>query len=179
MLNTSLALRYARAIYKISQSLGNTKKVCVDLREISQSIDASGDLKRVLYHPGITSGEKKQVVSELFSKKSESVTLKFIGYLIDKKRIFHVASISACFSAMLDSDENRVVAKVESLNPLSGETLKKIKERLIKGLEKDVVITANVNPSLMGGIRLILGDRVIDGSIAYQLKRLSETITAF
>ena len=179
MLNTSLALRYARAIYKISQSLANTKKVCEDLREISRCIDASSDLKRVLYHPGITPDEKKQVINELFSKKCESVTLKFIGYLIDKKRIFHVTAVSACFSAMLDRDENRVVAKVESRSALSGETLKKIKERLVKGLEKDVVVTSAVNPSLMGGMRLILGDRVIDGSIVYQLKRLSETITAF
>lgn len=179
MINTSLALRYARAIYKISQTLGNTKKVCADLLEISRCIDESRDLKRVLYHPGITPAEKKQVVNELFSKKCESASLKFIGYLIDKKRMFHVSIIAQCFSAMLDGDENRVVAKVESTRPLSGETLKKIKERLAKGLEKDIVITSTVNPSLMGGMRLILGDRVIDGSISYQLKRLSETITAF
>jgi F-type H+-transporting ATPase subunit delta len=179
MLNTSLALRYARAIYKISQSLANTKKVCDDLREISQCIDASRDLKRVLYHPSITPDEKKQVVNELFSKKCETVTLKFIGYLIDKKRTFYITVIAQCFSDMLDSDENRVVAKVESHQPLTGEALKKIKERLVKGLGKDIVITSIVNPSLMGGIRLILGDRVIDGSIAYQLKRLSESITAF
>ena len=179
MLNTSLALRYARAIYKISQTLGNTKKVCVDLREVSQCIDSSSDLKRVLYHPGITPDEKKQVVNELFTKKCEAVTLKFIGYLIDKKRSFYITVISQCFSDMLDSDENRAVVKVESHQPLNGETLKKIKERLVKGLEKDIVITSIVNPSLMGGMRLILGDMVIDGSIAYQLKRLSETITAF
>jgi F-type H+-transporting ATPase subunit delta len=179
MLNTSLALRYARAIYKIAQTLGTTKKVCADLLEISQCIDTNRDLKRVLYHPGITSDEKKRVLDDLFSKKCESTTLKFIGYLIDKKRTFHITAIAQCFSAMLDSDENRVVAKVESMSPLSGETLKKIKERLVKGLEKDIIITSIVNPSLMGGMRLILGDRVIDGSIAYQLKRLSETITAF
>jgi F-type H+-transporting ATPase subunit delta len=179
MLNTSLALRYARAIYKIAQTLGTTKKVCDDLREISQATDASKDLKRVLYHPGITPEEKKQVINELFSKKCEAVSLKFVGYLIDKKRTFHITAISQCFSAMLDSDENRVVVKVESHQTLTGETLKKIKERLARGLEKDIVITSIVNPSLMGGLRLILGDRVIDGSIAYQLKRLSETITAF
>jgi F-type H+-transporting ATPase subunit delta len=179
MLNTSLALRYARAIYKISQLLEVTKKVRDDLQNISECIDSSTDLKRVLYHPGITPDEKKKVLSELFSHSSESVTLRFIGFLIDKKRIFYCSTIALCFSAILDSDENRVVAKVESLRPLSGETLKKIKDRLVKGLEKDVVITSVVNPSLLGGMRLILGDKVIDGSIAYQLKRLSETVTAF
>jgi F-type H+-transporting ATPase subunit delta len=179
MLNTSLALRYARAIYKISQLLEVTKKVRDDLQEISECIDSSADLKRVLYHPGITPDEKKQVLSELFSKKCEGVTLRFIGFLIDKKRIFYCSVITQCYSALLDIDENRTMVTVESMRLLSGETLKKIKESLVKGLGKDVVITSIVNPSLMGGLRLILGDRVIDGSIAYQLKRLSETITAF
>jgi len=179
MLNTSLALRYARAIYQISRLLNVTHKVHDDLLNISECIDSSADLKRVLYHPGITPDEKMQVVNELFSKTCESVTLRFIGYLIDKKRTFYITAIALCFSALLDSDENRVVVKVESYQQLTGETLKKIKERLVKGLEKDVVITSIVNPSLMGGLKLILGDRVIDGSIAYHLKRLSETITAF
>jgi F-type H+-transporting ATPase subunit delta len=179
MFNTSLALRYARAIYAISQVSGTQKKVCEDLKDISQCIDASSDLKRVLYHPGITADEKKHVLAELFSKRSEAVTLRFVGFLIDKKRIFYCGAIAQCFSALLDTEENRVMVKVESMNPLSGEALKRIKERLIKGLGKDVVITPVVVPSLMGGLRLILGDRVIDGSIEYQLKRLSETVTAF
>jgi len=179
MFNTSLALRYARAIYNISHVLGTQKKVCEDLKGISQCIDASSDLKRVLYHPAVTADEKKHLLAELFSKDCEAVTLRFIGFLIDKKRIFYCGAIAQCFSALLDADENRVLVKVESMNPLSGEAIKRIKERLVKGLGKDVVITPVIVPSLMGGLRIILGDRVIDGSIAYQLKRLSETITAF
>jgi F-type H+-transporting ATPase subunit delta len=166
-------------LYKISTTLGNARKVRDNLREISSCIDANKDLKRVLYHPGITPEEKKQVLSGLFASSCESATLKFFGYLIDKKRIFHATAISLCFSAMLDDDENRVSVKVESISVLSGEAIKKIKDRLVKTLAKDIVITAEVNPSLMGGMRLILGDMVIDGSIAYQLKRLSEKITAF
>ncbi len=179
MLNTSLALRYARALYQISKLLEVTKKVRDDLHTISECIDSSADLRRVLYHPGITPEEKKQVVNELFSKRCEGITLRGIGFLIDKKRTFYIAAISRCFSALLDDDENRILVKVESMNPLSGEAIKRIKERLIKGLGKDVVITAVVVPSLMGGLRLILGDRVIDGSIAYHLKKLSESVTEF
>ena len=179
MLNTSLALRYARALYKISTTLGNTRKVCDNLREISHCIDTSRDLKRVLYHPEITPEEKKQVMSDLFASTCESVTMKFIGYIIDKKRIFHCTAISQCFSGLLDEDENRLNVKVESFTLLPGETLKKIKEQLVKSLTKDIVLTSDVLPALMGGVRITLGDRVIDGSIAYQLKRLSETITAF
>jgi F-type H+-transporting ATPase subunit delta len=179
MLNTSLALRYARAFYKIATSLGKAGKASEELRQISHLIDTSADIKRVLYHPAITADEKKRVLAELLSKHCESATLRFLGYLIDKKRIFHLTAIAKCVSDILDEDENRLKVKVESFTHLPGETLKKIRERLVKSLNKDIVLTSDVLPSLMGGVRLTLGDRVIDGSIAYQLKRLSETITAF
>jgi F-type H+-transporting ATPase subunit delta len=179
MLNTSLSLRYARAFYKIATSLGNAIKVADDLREISRIIDNSGDIKRVLYHPGITPLEKKNVLDELFSKQCESVTLKFLGYLIDKKRILYLSAIAKCVAEMRDKDENRVNVKVESFTIVPGETMKKIKERMVASLAKNVVLTQEVVPSLMGGMRIILGDGVIDGSLSYQLKRMSETITSF
>jgi F-type H+-transporting ATPase subunit delta len=179
MLNTSLALRYARAIYKISVSLGKARKVADDLNAIAHCIDTSSDLKRVLYHPAITPAEKMKVLNELFAKQCESVSLKFMEFLIDKKRIFYCSVISQCVSALLDEHENRVIVKVESFQQVPGEALKKIKERLAKNLGKDIELTTNVVPSLMGGMRIILGDMVIDGSIAYRLKRLSETMTEF
>ncbi|HUI93094.1 MAG TPA: ATP synthase F1 subunit delta [Chitinivibrionales bacterium] len=179
MFNTSLALRYARGLHKISITLGNTAKVCENLNDISHSIDANPDLKRVLYHPEITAEEKKKVMAALFAPSCENVTMKFMGFIIDKKRIFHCTAIARCFSDMLDRDENRVNVRTESVSRPSGETLKKIKASLTKSLEKNIVITSEVNPSLMGGMRIILGDRVIDGSVAFQLKRLKETITSF
>ncbi len=179
MFNTSLALRYARAFYKIAASVGKAEKVEENLGDISRTIGASSDLKRVLYHPGITPDEKKRVLNEVFSGDCESVSLKFLGYLIDKKRIFQCGAISQCFSEMLDEDQNRVNVRVESFSPLNGETLKKIKERLTKNLGKEIAIATEVIPSLMGGMRIILGDKVIDGSIAHQVRRLSETVTAF
>jgi|WetSurMetagenome_2_1015567.scaffolds.fasta_scaffold00055_27 F-type H+-transporting ATPase subunit delta len=178
MLNASLSLRYARAIYRIAASLGKADKVAADLRDVSEAVEASTDLKRVLYHPGITPDEKKKVLADLFAGSMEKAALAFIGYLIDKKRIHQLASIAESVSKILDEHENKVKVTVESFGPLSGETVKKIKERLAQKLGKDIVLTAEVNPSLLGGAKLVLGDRVIDGSIAYKLKRLSETVTA-
>jgi F-type H+-transporting ATPase subunit delta len=179
MLNTSLAPRYGRAIFKIAQTLGTAPKVSGDLAEISRTIDGSADLKRVLYHPGITPDEKKRVIAALFASSCENATIKFIDFLIDKKRIFFCTSISRCVSELLDEYENKVKVTVESFGPLPGETLKKIRQSLATKLGKEIIIDSEVNPSLLGGMRLILGDRVIDGSIAFQLKKLSETIAAF
>ncbi len=179
MLNTSLALRYSRALFKISLKAGNPKKVALELMEISRLVDSVGALKRVLYHPSITPTEKKRILSELFKAQCEALTLRFLDYLVDKKRIFHLTAISQCFSALLDTEENISNVKVESFAPLSSETLGKIKERLSKSLGKEIVLTTDIVPELLGGMRIVLGDRVIDGSIAFNLKKMTETITAF
>jgi F-type H+-transporting ATPase subunit delta len=179
MLNTSLALRYARALFKISSNAGNTKKVASELKEITELIDTVGGLKRVLYHPSITSAEKKLILGKLFDSNCEALTVRFLGYLIDKKRIFQCTAIAQCFLALLDTAENRTNVIVESCLQLSGNTINKIKDRLGQSLGKKIVLTTAIVPELLGGIRILLGDRVIDGSIAFNLKRMTETITAF
>lgn len=178
MLDTSLAIRYARALYRIAKSQGNAKNVGGELSAISLLIDSGKDLKRVLYHPGISPEEKKRVISVLFSKVVAPLTLKFMNIIIDKNRIFHIASMAKCFEGLLAEDENRMTVRVESYRPLSGEMQKKIKELLFTLLSKDIAITAEVQPSLMGGIRLWLGDRVIDGSVELRLENLTRIITA-
>jgi F-type H+-transporting ATPase subunit delta len=82
------------------------------------------------------------------------------------------------FSALLAGDENRITARLETFKPLSEDLQKRIVERLAVMLKKEISMTTEIVPSLMGGIRLTLGDKVIDGSIAHQLKNLTQIVTA-
>ena len=179
MLNTSIALRYARALHKIAKATGNTKKVVEDISGISNTIDTNSDLKRVLYHPAITADEKKLVLRDVFAKVCDPVSLHFVSYLIEKKRIFVIAAISQCLIDLLAEEENRINVKVQSFQELQDDSLKKIKDLLTKRLSKEIILSTEVTPSLLGGMRVILGDRVIDGSISYQLHKLSDSITSF
>lgn len=178
MLDTTLAIRYARALHKITLAKGNVKKVSLELAEFHNLIESSRDLKRVLFHPGITADEKKTIVSELLHHKADETTIRFINYIIGKKRIFQLGAISKCFTLLLADDENRINVKVECFKPLSDDLQKKIKDHLTSMLKKDIDIVTEVQPSLLGGIRLTLGDKVIDGSISNQLKKLTQIVTA-
>jgi F-type H+-transporting ATPase subunit delta len=177
MLDTSLSIRYARALFRIAKSLGNAKIVSGELGAIALLIDSAKDLKRVLYHPGITPQEKKQVLAGLLSKTVAPLTLKFMNIIIDKNRIFQITTMAKCLEALLAEDENRMTVRIESFMPLSGETQKKIKERLVSLLDKDISVTAEVQPSLLGGIRLTFGDKVIDGSVLLGLKNMTRMVT--
>jgi F-type H+-transporting ATPase subunit delta len=178
MLNTSLAIRYSRALYRISQAAGQARLICDELLAFCGVVDSSRDLKRVLYHPGITSAEKKAVVTELLTGNADPLTVRFISYIIGKKRIFHLTLIARKFASQLADDENRLNVKVESFSPLSDILQKRICDTLSSMMKKEITLVTEVKPSLMGGMRLTLGDRVIDGSISEQLKKLTRIVTA-
>ena len=131
-----------------------------------------------MYHPGITATEKKDFVTTLLAKSANANTVRFINFLIAKKRIFHLASISASFNAMLAEDEKRLDVKVESFKPLSSDLQNRIKDQLKLMTKKDITLVSEINASLLGGMRLTLGDKVIDGSVSNQLKKLSRIVTA-
>ena len=178
MLDTTLAIRYARALHRMTLAAGNTRIVAAQLTEFCGLMESVKLLKKVLYHPGITAAEKVAVVKELLTGAAEATTLRFITYIISKKRIFHLESMVKNFSALLAEDENRITVRLETFKPLSDELQKRIVERLTAMLRKDITIKSEIEPSLMGGIRLTLGDKVIDGSIAHQLKNLTQIVTA-
>jgi F-type H+-transporting ATPase subunit delta len=179
MLDTTLAIRYARAMFRITKAAGNAALASEELLAFCRAVDAEKTLKRVLYHPEITAAEKKQVVTELLTgAAADPTTVRFIVYIIGKKRIFHLPSMAREFAALIAEDENRITVRIDSFKPLSDDLQARISGHLATMLEKKIAVVSRIDPSLMGGIRLTLGNRVIDGSVAHQLKNLTRIVTA-
>lgn len=178
MLDTTLAVRYARAMFRITKAAGNAAAVSDELLAFCRAVDTEKMLKRVLYHPGITAAEKKAVVSELLSGNADASTIRFITYIIGKKRIFHLPGMARELAVLIADDENRITVRIETFRPLSDDLQKRIVERLAVMLDKKIAVESKLEPSLMGGVRLTLGNRVIDGSVSHQLKNLTRIVTA-
>jgi F-type H+-transporting ATPase subunit delta len=178
MLDTTIAVRYARAMFRITKAAGNAALVSDELLAFCRAVDTEKMLKRVLYHPGITAAEKKAVVSGLLTGNADASTIRFISYLIGKKRILHLPGIARELAALIVDDENRITVRIETFKPMSDDLQKRIAEQLAAMLDKKITVESKLEPSLMGGIRLTLGNRVIDGSVSHQLKNLTHIVTA-
>jgi len=178
MLDTILAQRYARAIFRITKAAGNAARVSEELLAFCRAVDTEKMLKRVLYHPEITATEKKAVVSGLLTGLADASTIRFISYIIGKKRIFHLPGMARELAALIAEDENRISVRIETFKPLSEDLQKRIVERLATMLDKKITVESKIEPSLLGGVRLTLGNRVIDGSVQHQLKNLTRIVTA-
>ncbi len=174
MLRGAVAGRYAQALYDLAEAQGLVDQVEQELMAVNQVIADSREFQKVLYHPRITAQEKKNVLKSIFAGKVSPVTENFLFLLVDRHREAFLNDIVAQFSALADRARNIVQAEVTSAIELTKEEKKKLGEVLNKITGKKVQTAYSVDPALIGGVVVRIGDRVIDGSLRTRLATLRE-----
>jgi len=169
--------RYAEALFAVASKHDKIDIVYENLRSVSSTFDENTNLEAILKAPVISLNEKKSIISDIFSDKIDAFTLNFLFLVIDKKRDFIIASIFEEFEKIVYDTKGISVAEVESAFQLNDELLTELRIALEKMSGKSVIISKNiVNNSIIGGIKVTLGDNVIDGSILKKIKQMRESL---
>jgi len=176
MLDTSLAVRYAKALHTIAEEKNIVAAVLGDLEGVIQTIDTNKKLMPIFMHPAIPVTEKKQLAQELWGASMCPATMTFLQILFDESRIDYLSSIFTAFSLLSSTAQNIVHAHIDTAFPLSAELQTNIRDRLSAILKQDVELTAGIDHAVIGGIKLTMGDKIIDGSVAHKLKELEEHV---
>lgn len=174
MLKGAVGSRYAEALFEIAREQGNLDQLEAELRAVSSVVDSSRELQKVLYHPQITPEEKKEIVKNIFAGRVSQITASFLYLLIDHKREMFLKDIVSFFTEMANRARNLVEVQVTSAVELEKEEKKKLTEVMEKVTGKKVRAEYFVDPSLIGGVVVRVGDRVIDGSIRTRLASMRE-----
>ena len=178
MSGSRAAIRYAKATLSFALEQNKEVEVNNDMLLIAKTINESEDLQLLLTSPVIKSELKKTVLHEVFNSKISSLTTDLINLLIDNKRLPILDSVANNFTVLFDKLKGIEIAKVTSAVPLSKELniliLKKVKE--ITG--KEATIENIVNPDIIGGFVLRVGDIQYDSSVASKLKALKRKFTS-
>ena len=175
MIETPILRRYAEALFAVASKHSKIDIVYEDLKSVSNIYDENTNLEAILKAPVVSTNEKKLIISDIFSGKIDVLTLNFLFLVIDKKRDFILTSIFEEFEKIVYDAKDISVAEVESAFQLDDELLAELKVALEKMSGKSVIISKNiVNSSIIGGIRVTLGDNVIDGSILKKIKQMRE-----
>lgn len=178
MKNSSVVRRYAESLFAVSEKLGCTDAVRDDVKLISSAYSA-GDLSKVLSAPSILISEKqkKAVLKDLFGARVQKICLNFLYLLIDRNRTNILFGIAEEFENLIYESRNIDLVSVESAYALSEDDLNKLQAALEKHLSKKLIISkVSVNPSLIGGLRVIIGNDVIDGSVAAELTDMKRSL---
>jgi F-type H+-transporting ATPase subunit delta len=165
------AIRYAKAILEISLSNGNAVKVNEDMLSIVTSIAASAELIDFLSSPIISSEVKMNALSEVFVTV-QSETKSLFRLLHDNKRFEILAQVASQYNMLFDQMNNVEVAKVTTAFPITADLESKVLAKIATISDKKITIENIVDPKIIGGFILRIGDKQYNASVANGLQEL-------
>jgi F-type H+-transporting ATPase subunit delta len=178
MANLRIAKRYAKALFEIAEETKKLEKITNDVVFIDSLIRSSRELQLFLKSPIIKEDKKREVLKEIFSdSRVDPVTLKFIMLLVEKKREDILHDIVKVYQQIYDEKMGIVSAKVVTAVEVGERLKKKIEQKILEltGAKK-VKASYRVDPSIIGGIVIRVGDTVYDASIRRRIQLLREQL---
>ena len=165
------AIRYAKAILETAVSSGKANQVNEDMKSIIAAVDSSADLNQFLTSPIITSDLKMNALSEVFSSV-QAETKSLFRLLQENKRFEILVAIATQFNAQFDEMNGVEVAKVTTAFPITAELEAKILAKAATISTKKLTIQNTVDPSIIGGFILRIGDKQYNASVSNRLQEL-------
>ena len=180
MSTRSTARRYASSLFDVARKSGKEEVVGKQLAELSQVIAGHTDLRKSLESPAIPIQVKKNLVNALLEAGTDlsDEVKRTLQLLAEKDRIAMLPELATLYSERLMRALNVVPAEVVTAVPLSPNHREALSAALGKAAGGQITLTERVDPKIVGGVVAKLGSVVFDGSVARQLERLREKLTA-
>lgn len=172
MKGTRTALRYAKAILNLAKENNNDSLVNDNMKLIVETIAGSNDLETMLKSPVIKAADKRKVLTALFGDKVDTIVKGLFNLLEENKRMLMLASIAKQYSIIYDYDKRIQIAKVTTAVALTKSLEDKIQAKIVEITGNSASIENIVNPNIIGGFILRVGDVQYDASISNQFNEL-------
>ena len=174
-----LAERYAQALSASVADESNLESIRDDLAQVVELFAENPELKAFANNPAIPLAVREDVVEEILAAAGDSeTTQRFVATLMERDRISLLPLALKRFTAIVDKRLNRVSAKLTSAAPLTKDQEKRIREGLAEYSGKTVLMEADVDPEIIGGVVVEIDGKVLDGSVRSRLARLRDSILA-
>lgn len=172
MLNIQLASKYATAIFEIAKDEKNLDGYDTDLGKVRAEVFAIPEAVKFFQNPLVPQQAKKDLLRRAFDKEISETVMNFLMLLVDKKRIGVFNEIYDIFTSLKNKEQGILIADVTTAFPLT----KKQQDALIKKLTtltgRKIKVRPHKDESILGGLVLKIGDKLIDGSAAGRLRAL-------
>jgi F-type H+-transporting ATPase subunit delta len=174
MSELTVAARYAKSIIDLSQEQNALEAVNNDMAFFLKTLKANSQLIAVLSNPIISHAKKLAILTDLFEGKMNKISIAFFKLMINKGRGNVLYTTAFEFVNQYDILKHITQATVVSATPLSTANQAKILAEVKAAVGGEVVLETKVDPALIGGFVLTVGDRQVDTSIANNLKKLKK-----
>ena len=174
MIERTLAKRYAAALLKVTDAEGSTEEAEALLLALRDAWRAQRGFRDLMASPKVPRAAKKALLRKALGGRAKESFLAFLDFLIEKNRGEILPEVSDVFDRLADASQGVVKVRVKSWKPLSDAQRARLDEKLVRLTGRKVLIEAETDPAVKGGLRIRVGDSVLDGTVEHRLKALEE-----
>ena len=173
----SVATTYAEALYEAAADGDAVPQVAEDVDAFAAAVGESAELRTALENPEIDSGAKSTII-ETVAADAHPLVRNFLQVLVDRGRIAAFLEIAEAFRERVARAEARVEVEAVTAVPLPDDLRERIVESIHSKTNATVELTESVDPDVVGGLVLHVGEVVVDGSVRHRLDELRRELTA-
>ncbi|MEM9578671.1 MAG: F0F1 ATP synthase subunit delta [Pseudomonadota bacterium] len=176
-ISTSIAGRYATAVYEIAKDENAVPALEDDINALRSALAESDDFRALINSPVYTREEQSSAISALAAKMGLSGTVaNTLSLMAQKRRLFVLPHLLSTLREVIAEDKGEVTADVVSAKALTKAQSDKLSKTLTASTGKTVTLNATVDESLIGGLVVKVGSRMIDTSIRSKLNSLQNAM---
>ena len=168
--------RYAQGLFELAKENGTVAEKKEQAELLLKVISADDDLNSFLRAVKVTKEQKKNVLDTVFAKSMDRDMCNFMKLLVDKGRINYLRSILEEFEKLANDQLGIEKAVVTSARPLKEEYLEKIREVLVKKYGKQMILENRIDPGLIAGIKVTVGNTVTDVTMKNKIDALRDLL---
>ncbi|MFV0245132.1 MAG: F0F1 ATP synthase subunit delta [Qingshengfaniella sp.] len=176
-ISAGIADRYATAVFQLARENGQLEALEADVDALGQVLDENADLSGMIRSPIYSRAAQQAAITAVAQKMGLSdIVANTLALMASKRRLFVLPPLLTRLRAMIAEEKGEVTAEVRSAKALTATQSKKLEETLTAKVGKTVKINATVDESLIGGLVVKVGSRMIDTSIAAKLANLQNAM---
>lgn len=178
MRDRRVAQRYAQALLTVAADRGLVDDLDETLAGLIQIADRQPELGRFLQNPQVPQQQKKDLLYKLFADRVELVLLQFLELLLDKDRIRHLRDIQVTYAALVEEHKGLQRATAVTAVPLPDDLAEQLARKLAVLTGRQIILDQKVDPSVIGGVCVTMGDQILDGTLRTGLRNLRDALEA-
>lgn len=168
---------YAEAIFTVAQAESALERVEDELYRFARAIESNPDLRDRLTDPGIDTGAKLGVVTDLLAGRAHPQTVSAVAYVVQAGRARQLTQIADALVARGSAARAHSLAEVRSAVPLDPAQQRRLSEAIRRSTGREIDLRVIVDPDVVGGVVVKVGDTVVDGTLARRISDLRAALT--
>lgn len=172
MIERKVTRRYVQGFIQAVQGQDQVDAVEQALKSIDELLKENKEFKNLLYHPTISRARKKDLLRKLAGEKVPPVLNRFTDFLIEKKRERILEAVYGEFKQAADELRGIVRVKIHASHEMTQQQVLRIQAELERSLNKRAILEIVIDRNLLGGLQIMIGTHIFDGSVSGRLNRL-------